>query len=83
MPQAFGWCKRLVGGGALSDNGAMKDDDKASPDLTEKGREQAEERRRRQAEALRANLARRKAQTRAREGTPVAPVAVPGYKGST
>ena len=37
------------------------------PGLSERGRDEAAERARRQAEALRANLARRKAQTRARD----------------
>jgi hypothetical protein len=41
-------------------------DGKPGPTTTQKTREQAEERRRRQAEALRANLARRKAQARVR-----------------
>jgi hypothetical protein len=36
------------------------------PKLSDRGRTEAEERQRRQAEALRANLARRKAQGRAR-----------------
>ncbi len=44
---------------------AMTQDDRR-PNLTEKAAGEAEERRRRQAEALRANLARRKQQTRAR-----------------
>ncbi|MDA8232700.1 MAG: hypothetical protein M0006_15320 [Magnetospirillum sp.] len=43
----------------------MTQDDRR-PNLTEKAAGEAEERRRRQAEALRANLARRKQQTRAR-----------------
>lgn len=38
-----------------------------APRLTEQGRDRAAERRARQAEALRANLRRRKAQVRARE----------------
>jgi len=40
--------------------------DAKHPVLSHKGRTEAEERQRRQAEALRANLARRKAQGRAR-----------------
>ena len=38
------------------------------PNLTDRARREAEERRQRQARALRANLARRKAQDRARVG---------------
>jgi hypothetical protein len=45
----------------------MSKDDHPIPTLSPKGQTDADERRRRQAEALRANLARRKAQSRARE----------------
>lgn len=49
----------------------MSDEDRdpkpSLPRLTERARREAEERKRRQGAALRANLARRKAQDRARE----------------
>jgi len=48
----------------------MSEQDRApspEPRITERARREAEARKRRQAEALRANLARRKAQDRARE----------------
>ena len=45
------------------------DQRKERPQTSPKGQTEAEARRQRQAEALRANLARRKAQTRAREDT--------------
>lgn len=65
MPQPFRGRKRVVGDAGSRHNRAMSDG-RPSPTTTAKAREQAEERRRRQAEALRANLARRKAQARVR-----------------
>lgn len=61
-------------------------DPKPQPQFSDKGLSEAELRRRRQAEALRANLARRKAQVRSRaEEEPTAPspeeAAVPGAEG--
>ncbi|MGE5547649.1 MAG: hypothetical protein ACM33T_12175 [Solirubrobacterales bacterium] len=47
--------------------------DKTLPTQSDKGRSAAEERRLRQAEALRANLARRKSQSRARTDAPAGP----------
>jgi hypothetical protein len=46
---------------------AMSERSRPTPNLTETARAEADERRRRQAEALKANLARRKAQARLRE----------------
>lgn len=55
--------------------GAMSEENR--PTLSDRGRAEADERKRRQAEALRANLQRRKAQGRARaeaeEGAPCPP----------
>ncbi|MGE5515031.1 MAG: hypothetical protein ACM31D_04345 [Bacteroidota bacterium] len=45
-------------------------DPKTPPQLSDKGQTEAELRRQRQAEALRANLARRKAQSRSRADEP-------------
>lgn len=45
-------------------------DPQAAPTLSDKGRERVADRRARQAEALRANLRRRKAQMRARTDPP-------------
>ncbi len=67
MPQHFAGRKRVVGRAASRHNAAMSDV-RQGPTTTPQAREQAEERRRRQAEALRANLARRKAQARVRAG---------------
>lgn len=50
---------------------AMKpDEDRPAPEQSERSKSGADERRRRQAEALRANLLRRKQQDRARADTP-------------
>ncbi len=65
MPQHSAGRKRVVGRAGSGHNAAMSDA-APGPTITAKAREQAEERRRRQAEALRANLARRKAQARVR-----------------
>ena len=67
MPQPSAGRKPVVASLRSRHNGAMSDG-RQSPTTTEKSRAQAEERRRRQAEALRANLARRKAQARIRVG---------------
>lgn len=52
-------------------------DSKSKPQFSEKGLTEAEVRRQRQAEALRANLARRKAQTRGRAEDEPAPAPAP------
>ncbi|MGE5502352.1 MAG: hypothetical protein ACM3W4_10550 [Ignavibacteriales bacterium] len=54
----------------------MSDDTPANtPRLNDRGKAELEERKRRQAEALRANLQRRKLQSRARADQPAAPPA--------
>ncbi|CAA7619991.1 conserved hypothetical protein [Candidatus Terasakiella magnetica] len=72
MPQALPLCKRLSSHIDVlflkAENGTMTDT--VPPKISAKGKAEASERQRRQAEALRANLARRKAQGRAREDAP-------------
>jgi hypothetical protein len=69
MPQGFAWCKPLSAPlDARPDSGQNSPmSDSERPTLTDKGKRDADERAKRQAEALRANLARRKAQARARQ----------------
>ncbi len=67
MPQPFPRCNPVVVAFFARQNGAMNDG-KQHPTTTDKARRDADERQRRQAEALRANLARRKAQARDRAG---------------
>jgi hypothetical protein len=57
---------------------------KDRPQFSDRGTAEAEARKRRQAEALRANLARRKEQSRARADEPATmPATVPGSTGET
>ena len=67
MPQPFPRCNPVVAAIFARQNGAMSND-RQPPTTTDKARRDAAERQRRQAEALRANLARRKAQARDRAG---------------
>lgn len=70
MPQRMGHFKRLLTTVDARPNPlkmAGMSDEPQRPRLSEKGLTEAERKRQRQAEALRANLHRRKAQSRARD----------------
>ncbi len=64
--QLFSSCAHILDGAGIPAKMPAMSDRKTQPQISDKGQSEAELRRQRQAEALRANLARRKTQARGR-----------------
>lgn len=77
VKQLYAPSQHILDGGTKPAKMRVMTDPKTQPQLSDRGQTEAELRRRRQAEALRANLARRKAQSRSRVDEPAEPVAEP------